>query len=95
MLFLLHYQEEQQDELENMQEMDILDMNVLDEAENDNGMPVEEDIDEDEILKSPNEEGNQVEEDVAMKDEEQDNGVMESEADSKVEEVRRLMVQGS
>ncbi|XP_042337131.1 scaffold attachment factor B1 [Plectropomus leopardus] len=33
---------------ENMQEMDILDMNVLDETENDNGIPAEDDDDEEE-----------------------------------------------
>uniref|UniRef100_A0A8C2ZI99 Scaffold attachment factor B n=1 Tax=Cyclopterus lumpus TaxID=8103 RepID=A0A8C2ZI99_CYCLU len=40
-------QEEPQDDHENMQEMDILDMSVLDETENDNGIPAEDD-DEDE-----------------------------------------------
>ncbi|XP_022049985.1 scaffold attachment factor B1 isoform X2 [Acanthochromis polyacanthus] len=34
-----------QDDYENMQEMDILDMNVLDETENDNGIPAEDDGD--------------------------------------------------
>ncbi|XP_047443254.1 scaffold attachment factor B1 [Mugil cephalus] len=33
--------DDMQDDHENMQEMDILDMNVLDETENDNGIPVE------------------------------------------------------
>ncbi|CAJ1060488.1 scaffold attachment factor B1 [Xyrichtys novacula] len=48
--------EEQQDDHENMQEMDILDMNVLDETENDNGIPAEdeeeeaENLDEDALL---------------------------------------------
>ncbi|KAL1023098.1 hypothetical protein UPYG_G00036380 [Umbra pygmaea] len=37
---------------DNMQDMDILDMNVLDEAENDNGM-AEEEYDTDEVLNSP------------------------------------------
>ncbi|KAM8873857.1 scaffold attachment factor B1 [Spinachia spinachia] len=42
-----HYvQEEPQDFPENMQEMNILDMNVLDETENDNGIPAEDDEDE-------------------------------------------------
>ncbi|XP_068447483.1 scaffold attachment factor B1 [Clinocottus analis] len=42
-----HYgQEELQDDHENMQEMDILDMNVLDETENDNGIPAEDHEDE-------------------------------------------------
>ncbi|XP_030289192.1 scaffold attachment factor B1 isoform X2 [Sparus aurata] len=35
--------DELQDEHESMQEMDILDMNVLDETENDNGIPAEDD----------------------------------------------------
>lgn len=35
-------QEGHQDDSENMQEMDILDMNVLDEADNDNAIPEEE-----------------------------------------------------
>lgn len=35
-----------QDEHESMQEMDILDMNVLDETENDNGIPAEDYEDE-------------------------------------------------
>ncbi|XP_021435058.2 scaffold attachment factor B2 isoform X2 [Oncorhynchus mykiss] len=39
-----------QDDMENMQDMDILDMNVLDEAENDNGMPGEDEYDTDEVL---------------------------------------------
>ncbi|XP_014004147.1 scaffold attachment factor B2 isoform X2 [Salmo salar] len=39
-----------QDDMENMQDMDILDMNVLDEAENDNGMLGEEEYDTDEVL---------------------------------------------
>lgn len=34
-----------QDEHENMQEMDILDMNILDETENDNGIPAEDEVD--------------------------------------------------
>ncbi|XP_044055883.1 scaffold attachment factor B1 isoform X2 [Siniperca chuatsi] len=38
--------EELQDDHENMQEMDILDMNVLDETENDNGIPAEDNEDE-------------------------------------------------
>nr|XP_046160029.1 scaffold attachment factor B2-like isoform X2 [Oncorhynchus gorbuscha] len=39
-----------QDDMENMQDMDILDMNVLDEAENDNGVPGEDEYDTDEVL---------------------------------------------
>lgn len=48
--------EERQDDHESMQEMDILDMNVLDETENDNGIPAEDDefeaenLDEDTLL---------------------------------------------
>ncbi|XP_071343832.1 scaffold attachment factor B1 [Trachinotus anak] len=38
--------EDLQDDHENMQEMDILDMNVLDETENDNGIPAEDYDDE-------------------------------------------------
>lgn len=48
-------QEELHDNQENMQEMDILDMNILDETENDNGLPAEDDTEdftcgEDELL---------------------------------------------
>lgn len=39
------FQEELQDDPENMQEMDILDMSILDETENDNGIPAEDDED--------------------------------------------------
>ena len=39
------FQEELQDDHENMQEMDILDMNILDDTENDNGIPAEDDED--------------------------------------------------
>uniref|UniRef100_A0A3B5AJ25 Scaffold attachment factor B2-like n=1 Tax=Stegastes partitus TaxID=144197 RepID=A0A3B5AJ25_9TELE len=39
------HQQDLQDDYENMQEMDILDMNVLDETENDNGIPAEDDAD--------------------------------------------------
>lgn len=52
--FLL--KEDHQDNHESMQEMDILDMNVLDETENDNGIPAEDDeleaenLDEDTLL---------------------------------------------
>ncbi|XP_058494388.1 scaffold attachment factor B1 isoform X2 [Solea solea] len=38
--------EDSQDDQENIQDMDILDMNVLDETENDNGIPAEDDEDE-------------------------------------------------
>ncbi|XP_071776576.1 scaffold attachment factor B1 isoform X2 [Centroberyx gerrardi] len=77
-------QEELQDDQDNMQDMDILDMNVLDEAENDNGIPAEED--EDEIQNLDAEEGNEEEEEAVI-DEEQDNEPMESEDESKVEEM--------
>ncbi|XP_035508924.1 scaffold attachment factor B1 isoform X1 [Morone saxatilis] len=49
--------EELQDDHENMQEMDILDMNVLDETENDNGIPAEDDPDnfhEDAVMNEEN-----------------------------------------
>lgn len=56
----------QQDEHENMEDMSIFDMNVVDEADNDNGIPVEEDedkaqdfseelCDEDELLRDSEE----------------------------------------
>uniref|UniRef100_A0A1A8M0D2 Scaffold attachment factor B n=1 Tax=Nothobranchius pienaari TaxID=704102 RepID=A0A1A8M0D2_9TELE len=38
---------DEQDDQENMQDMDILDMNVLDETENDNGIPADDHLDED------------------------------------------------
>lgn len=49
------FQEELHDNHENMEEMDILDMNILDETENDNGLPAEDDTEdftcgEDELL---------------------------------------------
>lgn len=37
------FQEEHHDDHENMQDMDILDMNILDDTENDNGIPAMED----------------------------------------------------
>lgn len=73
------FQEELQDDPENMQEMDILDMNVLDETENDNGIPAEDDEDESKI--SP------IEED-ALLSEEQDNKTLESEDEARAPEVR-------
>ncbi|KAJ7993146.1 hypothetical protein DPEC_G00269400 [Dallia pectoralis] len=42
---------------DNIQDLDILDMNVLDEAENDNGMAAEDEYDTDEVLNSPSDEG--------------------------------------
>lgn len=44
----LIFQEELHDNHESMQEMDILDMNILDETENDNGLPAEDDGDDNE-----------------------------------------------
>ncbi|KAM4629441.1 scaffold attachment factor B1 isoform 2-T2 [Polymixia lowei] len=80
-------QEEQQDEQDNMEDMDILDMNVLDEAENDNGIPAEED--ENEIQNFHTEEGYEEEEEEqeVVKDSVQDNGRIQSEDESKVEEI--------
>uniref|UniRef100_A0A1A8GWF5 Scaffold attachment factor B n=1 Tax=Nothobranchius korthausae TaxID=1143690 RepID=A0A1A8GWF5_9TELE len=40
---------DEQDDQENMQDMDILDMNVLDETENDNGIPADDHLDEDDF----------------------------------------------
>lgn len=67
------FQEELQDEHESMQEMDILDMNVLDETENDNGIPAEDD-----------EEGDMEHyhsDDDAVLNEEHDNGALETDED--------------
>ena len=58
----------QQDDHENMQDMSIFDMNVVDEADNDNGIPAEDEEDitqdsaddlcnEDELLKDSEEQG--------------------------------------
>ncbi|XP_041746228.2 scaffold attachment factor B2 isoform X1 [Coregonus clupeaformis] len=70
-----------QDDMENMQDMDILDMNVLDEAENDNSMPAEEEYDTDEVLNSPSDKGNheiQGDEEDAMNEDEHDIGISDS-----------------
>lgn len=72
------FQEDLQDE--NMQEMDILDMNVLDETENDNGIPAE-DYDDDENENFP-------EEDDAELNEDHDNRDFESEDEARHPEVR-------
>lgn len=64
---------------ENMQEMDILDMNVLDETENDNGIPVE-DYDDDESKDFPGE-------DDAELNEDHDNRDFESEDEARHPEV--------
>lgn len=86
------FQEEPQDDQENMQEMDILDMNILDETENDNGIPAEDDeddaanihTDEDALL---NEEHDKDED--ALLDEEHDNKTCESEDEARAPEVRK------
>lgn len=62
-----------------MQEMDILDMNVLDETENDNGGPAEDDEDETENFHS--------DEDAVM-NEEHDSRAFESEDEARGPEVR-------
>lgn len=66
--------EELQDDHENMQEMDILDMNVLDETENDNGIPAEDFEDEVDNFHSEEE---------AMINEEHDDRALESEDESR------------
>nr|XP_046247534.1 scaffold attachment factor B1 isoform X2 [Scatophagus argus] len=65
--------EELQDDHENMQEMDILDMNILDETDNDNGIPA----DEDEIEYYRSDED----------DEERDDGAFEPEVEARGPEV--------
>ncbi|XP_054458958.1 scaffold attachment factor B1 [Anoplopoma fimbria] len=77
-------QEEPQDDHENMQEMDILDMNVLDETENDNGIPAEDEedeavdfhSDEDALLDEEHEED-------ALLNEQHDNRTLESEDEAR------------
>ncbi|XP_060889519.1 scaffold attachment factor B1 [Labrus mixtus] len=64
--------EEHLDDHENMQEMDILDMNVLDETENDNGIPAEDNEFETENLDED-----------ALLNEEQDNRAFESEDEAR------------
>ncbi|XP_022615301.1 scaffold attachment factor B2-like [Seriola dumerili] len=66
--------EDLQDDHENMQEMDILDMNVLDETDNDNGIPAEDDDEETENLH---------EEDAEMNEDEHDNRDFESEDEAR------------
>ncbi|KAK5870223.1 hypothetical protein PBY51_024876 [Eleginops maclovinus] len=66
--------EERQDDHENMQEMDILDMNVLDDTENDSGIPAEDDEDETGIPPC--------DEDALLKDE-NENKILESEDEAK------------
>ncbi|KAL3047803.1 hypothetical protein OYC64_021886 [Pagothenia borchgrevinki] len=70
--------EERQDDHENMQEMDILDMSVLDDTENDNGIPAEDD-EEDTVNLS-------CDDDVLLKDE-NENKILESEDEAKAPEM--------
>lgn len=72
--------EELQGDHENMQEMDILDMNVLDETENDNGIPAEDD-EEDENVNFPSDED-------AVLNEEHENRTFETEDEARGPEVR-------
>ncbi|XP_030582797.1 scaffold attachment factor B1 [Archocentrus centrarchus] len=67
-------QEDLQDDHENMQDMDILDMSILDETENDNGIPAEDDEYESENFYR--------EEDTGMNDE-NDYGALDSEDDTR------------
>ncbi|XP_055364476.1 scaffold attachment factor B1 isoform X2 [Betta splendens] len=69
--------EEPQEDHENMQEMDILDMNILDETENDNGFSAENDDEMDNF---------QQDEDELLNDE-HDSGALESEDISKYSEM--------
>ncbi|KAI9520515.1 hypothetical protein NQZ68_017216, partial [Dissostichus eleginoides] len=71
--------EERQDDHENMQEMDILDMSVLDDTENDNGIPAEDD-DEEETENLP------CDDDALLKDE-NENKILESEDEAKAPEM--------
>lgn len=64
-----------------MQEMDILDMNVLDETENDNGMPAEDDEDEMENF-------HEEEDEDEVMNEEHDDRALESGDEAKDPEVR-------
>lgn len=81
------------DDMENMQDMDILDMNVLDEAENDNSMPAEEEYDTDEVLNSPSDEVNpEILADEGAMNEDEHNGIsgsLELMSEAKPEEVRQ------
>ena len=74
-------QEESQEDQENMQEMDILDMNVLDETENDNGIPAEDDENDAEYL--------QGDDDDEVVNEKNDIKALESEDEAKAPEVKR------
>ncbi|XP_026200635.1 scaffold attachment factor B1 isoform X2 [Anabas testudineus] len=68
--------EDLQEDHENMQDMDILDMNVLDETENDNGMPAEDDEDDMENFHDEEYEDE-------MMNEEHDSRALESEDEAK------------
>ncbi|KAF7657984.1 hypothetical protein LDENG_00019760 [Lucifuga dentata] len=70
--------EELQDDQENMHEMDILEMNVLDETENDNGIPAGDDDDEFENLHAEEE---------AVMDEEHDDPAPGSEDEARAAEM--------
>ena len=84
------------DDMENMQDMDILDMNVLDEAENDNSMPAEEEYDTDEVLNSPSDEVNTeiLADEEAMNEDERNgiSGSLELMREAKPEEVRNSLL---
>ncbi|KAM9357946.1 scaffold attachment factor B1 isoform 2-T2 [Symphorus nematophorus] len=66
--------EDNQEDHENMQEMDILDMNVLDETENDNGIPAEDDEDDENFHADEDAEMNEDHDDRAMESEEEARG---------------------
>lgn len=82
-----------QDNHENMQEMDILDMSVLDETENGNGIPAEDDedeagnchSDEDALL-------NEAHDDDALLNEDHDNKILESEDEARGPEMESEML---
>lgn len=78
---LSHQEDNQEDEHEheNMQDMDILDMNILDETDNDNGIPAEDDEYGSE---------NFYREDDSGMNEENDYRALESEEDTRGPEVR-------
>ena len=78
MSVFLSFKEERQDDHENMQEMDILDMSVLDDTENDNGIPAEDD--EEETVNLP------CDDDALLKDD-NENKILESEDEAKAPEV--------
>ncbi|XP_037324790.2 scaffold attachment factor B1 [Pungitius pungitius] len=77
-------QEEPQDFPENMQEMNILDMNVLDETENDNGIPAEDDEEEASNVHSDDDALlNEEPDEEVMLSEQHDSGTVESENDAR------------